>query len=160
MVAAPPESFESMASVWRPLQQVIQNVRNFLLGAFAKRLASRKIHQLHQGKLMTRSTEAFMRKENRQHRRRVVNWPVVIKTPKRSMKGETRDVSSGGAFIYCEKPQTPKQIFYLTIQIHPKIVSFTSMAEAVWFTPYGMGVRLHPELPEQHQLLSKFISDA
>jgi hypothetical protein len=76
------------------------------------------------------------------------------------MKGETRDVSSGGAFIYCEKPHTPKQIFYLTIHVHPEIVSFTSMAEAVWLTPYGMGVRLHTEQPEQHQLLSKFISDA
>ncbi len=109
---------------------------------------------------MARTSEIFIGKENRQYPRRTVKWPVIIKTPQTSMTGETRDISSGGAFIYCERPQTPNRIFYLTLHIHPKIISYTGVAEAIWSAPSGMGVRFHLDLPEQHHLLSKFISDA
>ena len=107
---------------------------------------------------MTSSTEVFMGKENRRYPRRIVHWSVIIKTAQRSVKGETRDVSSGGAFIYCDNPQKLNQVFYLTIHIHPEIISFTSMAEVVWLKPSGMGVRFHPNLPEEHQFLARFIS--
>ena len=123
-------------------------------------MAGQKIHELHEGKLMTSSIEASMGKENRRYPRKTVTWPVIIKTTQRSVQGETRDVSSGGAFIYCDNPKKLNQIFYLTIHIHPKIISFTSMAEVVWLTSYGMGVRFHPNLPEEHQFLAKFISDS
>ena len=37
--------------------------------------------------------------EKRLHPRIPVNWPVVILTPKGAIKGETRNISVGGAFI-------------------------------------------------------------
>jgi hypothetical protein len=71
-----------------------------------------------------------------------------------------RDVSPDGAFIYCDRPMTPKDIFFLSIHIHSSIVSLSSMAESIWSTHGGMGVKFHLDQPDQGKLLSKFISDA
>jgi hypothetical protein len=101
-----------------------------------------------------------MSKENRQHPRSTVNWPVTINTSEETFKGETRDVSPDGAFISCDRPMTPKHIFFLSINIHSSTVSLSSMAESIWSTYGGMGVKFHLDQPEQGKLLSKFISDA
>ena len=99
-------------------------------------------------------------KENRQWPRSIVNWPVTIKTPQETVSARIRDVSPGGAFIYCDRPMTPKHIFFLSIHIHSSTVSLSSMAESVWSTHDGIGVRFHLDSPEQGKLISKFISDA
>ncbi len=101
-----------------------------------------------------------MSKENRQHSRSTVNWPVTIKTPQETISAQMRDVSPSGAFIYCDSPMTPMHIFFLSIHIHSSTVSLSSMAESVWSTHGGMGVKFHLDRPEQGKLLSKFISDA
>ena len=101
-----------------------------------------------------------MSKENRQHPRSKVNWPVTIKTPQETISAQMRDVSPDGAFIYCDRPMTPKDIFFLSIHIHSSIVSLSSMAESIWSTHGGMGVKFHLDEPDQGKLLSKFISDA
>ena len=98
-----------------------------------------------------------MRRENRQYPRSRMSWRVTMKTSNGIMEGQIRDISSGGAFIYCEKPLTPNQTFYLSIHIYPRLASLTSKAEAVWSTASGMGIRFRPLRPQQPQLLSKFI---
>jgi hypothetical protein len=98
--------------------------------------------------------------ENRQCPRSIVNWPVTIKTSHRTISGETRDVSPGGAFMYCDRPMTPKQFFFLSIHIHSSTAFLSCMAESVWSTHGGMGVRFDYENPEQGHLLAKFILDA
>jgi hypothetical protein len=101
-----------------------------------------------------------MSKENRQFSRTILNWPVSINTSEETFKGETRDVSPDGAFIYCDRPITPKHIFFISIHIHSSTVSLSSMAESIWSTYGGMGVKFHLDQPEQGKLISKFISDA
>ena len=101
-----------------------------------------------------------MYKENRQHPRSKVNWPVTIKTPQETISAQMRDVSPNGAFIDCDRPMTPNDIFFLSIHIHPSIVSLSSMAESIWSTRGGMGVKFHLDQADQGKLLSKFISDA
>jgi hypothetical protein len=98
--------------------------------------------------------------ENRQCPRSIVNWPVTIKTPQETISAQMRDVSPDGAFIYCDRPMTPTDIFFLSIHIHSSIVSLSSMAESIWSTHGGMGVKFHLDEPDQGKLLSKFISDA
>jgi hypothetical protein len=99
-------------------------------------------------------------KENRQCSRSMVNWPVTIKTSQRTIIGETRDVSPSGAFIYCDCPLAPSHIFFLSLHIHASTVSLSNIAETVWSTHGGMGVRFHYDNPEQGHLLSKFILEA
>ena len=101
-----------------------------------------------------------MKDDRRQYPRSMVNWLATIKTPQRIMVGKLKDVSSAGAFVFCDKPLTPYRHFYLSIHVHPGVASFTSMAEAIRFTHNGMGVRFHPDRPEEFQLLSTFITDA
>jgi hypothetical protein len=101
-----------------------------------------------------------MSKENRQHPRSTVNWPVTIKTQQKTISAQMRDVSPDGAFIYCDRPMTPMHIFFLSIHIHSSTASLSSMAESIWSTHNGMGVKFHLDHPEQGQLLSKFILDA
>ena len=96
-------------------------------------------------------------KESRQRPRSMVNWPVTIKTSHRTISGETRDVSPGGAFIYCDRPMPPNHIFFLSIHIHSSTVSLSCMAESIWSTHGGMGVRFDYDNPEQGHLLAKFI---
>ncbi len=101
-----------------------------------------------------------MSQEKRLYPRVKVNWPVTINTPQENVSAQMRDVSPSGAFIYCDRPMTPKHIFFLSIHIHSSTVSLSSMAESIWSTHGGMGVKFHLDRPEQGQLLSKFISDA
>jgi hypothetical protein len=112
--------------------------------------------------LLTTDEKINIRKvnENRQCFRSLINWPVTIKTAKRTIGGETRDVSTAGAFIHCDRPMTPKHVFFLSIHIHSSTVSFSSLAESVWSTHNGMGVKFNLDRPEQGELLSKFIADA
>ena len=116
--------------------------------------------QYYKTKRATEWWEVRKVEENRQWPRSIVNWPVAVTTSQRTIRGETRNVSPGGAFIYCDRPMTPKHIFFLSIHIHSSTVSVSSMAESVWSTHDGIGVRFHLDSPEQSKLISKFISDA
>jgi len=100
-------------------------------------------------------------RENRRCPRSVVRWPVTLQTfEKRIIKGETRNISPGGAFIHCKSPPIQRQIFCVTIHIGVGAVSFTSMAELVWSTTNGIGVRFHPKSPEDHDILSELVREA
>jgi hypothetical protein len=99
-------------------------------------------------------------KENRQHARSKINWPVTIKTFQRTIRGETRDVSPSGAFISCDRLIPQSRIFFLSLHIHSSTVSLSSTAKTVWSTHDGMGVRFDYDNPEQGHLLAKFLMDA
>ena len=82
-------------------------------------------------------------KENRKHPRKEANWFVTIETSGASRVGETKDISRGGAFIYCDRPLESEQLFKMVISAPGMRNSITAEARVVWSTPNGMGVRFH-----------------
>ena len=97
--------------------------------------------------------------ENRKCPRSKVNWPVTVTTSRKTIRGETRDVSPSGAFISCDRQMPPNQTFFISIHIHSNTISLSSIAETVWLTHNGMGVKFLYDNPEQGHLLAKFILD-
>ena len=87
-------------------------------------------------------------KEQRMHPRRQARWPVSILTADGLRRGETVDISLGGAFIRCEKPATPNEKVLLTFQDYSS--SMRVFAQVAWTNlasegnrekPTGMGVQ-------------------
>ena len=79
--------------------------------------------------------------ERRGHLRRNVRWMVTLEASGSTRIGETKDISPSGAFIYCDSPLQPKQIFKLMISAPEMRTSLTGEARVVWSAPDGMGVR-------------------
>ena len=71
-------------------------------------------------------------RDRRRHPRSEVNWPVVIESPQGSKSGEARNISSGGAFIICDKPLAPNEVFDLSIQLRDRATSLLGRAQVVW----------------------------
>ncbi len=82
-------------------------------------------------------------KEKRRHPRKEANWFVTIETSGASRVVETKDISRGGAFIYCDRPLESEQLFNMVISAPGMRNSITAEARVVWSNPYGMGVRFH-----------------
>lgn len=55
-----------------------------------------------------------MSKENRQHPRVKVNWPVTINTPQGPIVGVTKNISAGGAFVCIRKSLGPDEELLLS----------------------------------------------
>jgi hypothetical protein len=79
--------------------------------------------------------------DRRRHLRRNVSWFVTLENSGATIIGETKDISPTGAFIYCDSPPEPKQIFKLIISAPEMRTSLTGEARVVWSAPYGIGVR-------------------
>ena len=82
-------------------------------------------------------------KEKRRHPRKEASCFVTIETSGASRFGETKDISSGGAFIYCDRPLESEELFKVVISGPGMRNSITAEARVVWSNPYGMGVRFH-----------------
>jgi hypothetical protein len=87
-------------------------------------------------------------KEQRMHPRRQVRWPVSVLAPDGLRRGETEDVSLGGAFLRCEKPPRPNEKVLLTFNDYSS--SMRVFAQVAWTNfpsadisdkPTGMGVQ-------------------
>ncbi len=87
-------------------------------------------------------------KEQRMHPRRQVRWPVLILAADGLSRGETEDISLGGAFIRCEKPPCPNEKVLLTFEDYSS--SMRVFAQVAWTNlasedsrdkPTGMGVQ-------------------
>jgi hypothetical protein len=87
-------------------------------------------------------------RERRLQPRVEVKWPVTMLTSEGAIKGETKDISMQGAFIYCDKPLTLSERFVLSVKA--PAASMQVMAQVVWASnsssdrknePAGMGVR-------------------
>ncbi|UCE83662.1 MAG: PilZ domain-containing protein [Deltaproteobacteria bacterium] len=92
---------------------------------------------------MKRTTRTVRKAEKRSHSRSKVKWFVTLETSKGTRIGETRDVSRGGAFIYCDRPLGPRETFSFVITVPQRGTALTGKGKVVWSNPYGMGVRLH-----------------
>ena len=87
-------------------------------------------------------------RERRLQPRVEVKWPVTMLTSEGAIKGETRDISMQGAFIYCDNPLPLFERFVLSVKA--PAASMQVMAQVVWSSnsstdkkdePGGMGVR-------------------
>jgi len=79
--------------------------------------------------------------DRRGHLRRNVRWIVTLENSGVTRIGETKDISPSGAFIFCDSPLEPKQIFKMMISAPEMRGSLTGEATVVWSTRDGMGVR-------------------
>ena len=82
-----------------------------------------------------------MDEERRRNPRVQDKCPVTIKSSEATMKGKMEDLASGGAFITCEKPLAPGEIFDMTLHIQDRSKPLTTKAQVIWSESSGMGVR-------------------
>jgi hypothetical protein len=83
--------------------------------------------------------------ERRRHTRSNETWFITIETPEECISGTTENISLGGAFIRCEKPLEPNEVFDMIITLPDRGTTLKGRAEVVWSTQHGMGVVFHPE---------------
>jgi PilZ domain len=83
--------------------------------------------------------------ERRKYTQSKESWFITIETPEGSISGETENISSDGAFIRCEKPLAPNEIFDMVITLPDSGTTLKGRAEVVWSTERGMGVTFQPE---------------
>jgi hypothetical protein len=88
--------------------------------------------------------------KKRQHSRADVDWPVFLLTPNCIVKGETRNISPGGAFIHALTDPVLDDIFRLIIKPPAYAGHLVVTAEVAWkskqkrfkhMVPGGMGVQ-------------------
>ena len=82
-------------------------------------------------------------KKRRKHQRKKVNWFATMETSKATRIGELKDISRGGAFVYCDMPLAAKELFKIVISVPGSEASLTGEGRVVWSNPYGMGVKFH-----------------
>jgi uncharacterized protein (TIGR02266 family) len=102
-------------------------------------------------------------KENREHPRVDINWPVSMETPNGTINAEVTNVSIGGAFICCRNPLPIGEVFPLAM-VGPNNEPVMATAKVVWSNVSvpedkvinrGMGVRFI-KMSERHiQLVRK-----
>ena len=106
--------------------------------------------------------------ERRQHPRAVVSWPVIIKSSRGLMAGETKDVSYSGAFISCREPLKPNEVLEMSISVSLLSPRVQAIAEVVWsnpsssdeeIKPRGMGVRFTKIQTTDHEMISPLVAD-
>lgn len=106
--------------------------------------------------------------ERRQHPRAVVSWPVIIKTTRGFMAGETKDVSYSGAYISCREPLKPSEVLEVSISVSLLCPRVQATAEVVWsslsspdddHSSRGMGVRFTRITDTDRELISALIAD-
>ena len=107
-------------------------------------------------------------RERRQHPRAMVSWPVIIKSTRGFMSGETKDVSHGGAFIRCREPLKPNEVLEVSISVSLLCPRVQATAEVMWSNfsasdnegrPRGMGVRFTNIDGTDQELISALIAD-
>ena len=107
-------------------------------------------------------------RERRQHPRAMVSWPVIIKSTRGFMSGETKDVSHGGAFILCREPLKPKEVLEVSISVSLLCPRVQATVEVMWSNfsasdnegnPRGMGVRFTNIDGTDQELISALVAD-
>jgi len=90
------------------------------------------------------------RQKKRQYPRADVSWPVFLLTPKCIVKGETKNISLGGAFIHFLSDPVQDRSFRLVIKPPNYEGLLVVSAEVAWkshhresqrILPSGMGVQ-------------------
>ena len=70
--------------------------------------------------------------EQRQHPRAEIRWAVTVQPSWGTIKGETLNVSSMGAFIKCCEPLKFNEVFILDIDVPALAHPLKAIAEVVW----------------------------
>ena len=93
--------------------------------------------------------------EKRIYPRTEVTWAISATTSARTIQGETKNLSTHGAFICCSRPLFPREKFLLTV--NGPSSSMKVIAQVVWSimcacdgekSPNGMGVKFIWHWPE------------
>ena len=95
-----------------------------------------------------------------------IKWPVQIQTSHGSVSGETQNISTSGAFIFCREPSTLEGNLPMVIKV-PDRQSLRIMARVVWKTAApadecapgsGIGVQFSEISADDRQLLRSLIA--
>ena len=78
-----------------------------------------------------------MKEDRRRYPRAEVLWPVAIYMTQRFMSGEIKDISLGGACIFCWEPPNPKDVFEMHFTASPLGPRIKVTAEVVWSSISG-----------------------
>ncbi len=109
-----------------------------------------------------RGRRQMFKKEKRVCPRAELSWPVSAKVGAGSMKGETKNISTQGAYVCCHKPLKLNKIFDMLIDTPDKTINIK--AEVVWSNRYGpedktnprgMGVRFIEISEEDRRLIAQ-----
>jgi Tfp pilus assembly protein PilZ len=96
-----------------------------------------------------------------------VKLRVEIQTTRGCISGETHNISTSGAFIFCQQPLRLRDNFQMTIEV-PHRQQLTMTARVVWKTVStpndkaggsGFGVHFSRITPHDRKLLHHFITD-
>jgi uncharacterized protein (TIGR02266 family) len=107
-------------------------------------------------------------KQRRKHPRANINWPVSMETSNGTIVAEVKNISLGGAFIYCEQPLLLGEVFCLTMT-GPDNEPVTATAEVVWSNVNvpnekvinrGMGVRFIKMSDRHIQLMRQILKES
>ncbi|MEJ2100402.1 MAG: PilZ domain-containing protein [Desulfobacterales bacterium] len=69
--------------------------------------------------------------EKRQYPRVAISWPIELEPPYESIKVQLKDISRGGAFIFCQKPLPLNEKLRLCIKV-PEQEELLLNAAVVW----------------------------
>lgn len=76
--------------------------------------------------------------ERRKHPRAIVNWPVLVNHPQRSLEGEVKDISVGGVCILCPEKPSSEQSFSILLKPSEQR-SISTVGEKVWSDTFDIG---------------------
>ena len=94
-----------------------------------------------------------------------LQWQVNAETPKGTLEGVTKDISTRGAYVCCARPLRLNEVFHMSINAPEK--SLNVKAEVVWsniygpddhITPRGMGVRFIKISSQDRKFIAKEVS--
>ena len=107
-------------------------------------------------------------KDDREHSRVDIHWPVSMETPDGSIRAEAKNISVVGAFICCEKPLPIGEMFRLTMT-GPDNDPVIATAKVVWSNVNvpedkvinrGMGVRFIKMSDRHIQLVRQMFQES
>lgn len=94
-----------------------------------------------------------------------LRWQVNAVTPKGTLEGITKDISTRGAYVCCARPLRLNEVFHMSINSPEK--SLNVKAEVVWsnihgpddeISPRGMGVRFLKISSQDRKFIAKEVS--
>ena len=95
-----------------------------------------------------------------------MRWPVLIQTSSGSISGETQNISTSGACVFCQDPSALEDNFQMIIQV-PHRQSLSISARVIWRTVAAVnnktpgsdiGVQLSRISPDDRRLLQSLIA--
>jgi len=104
--------------------------------------------------------------ERRQHSRLIVNWPVLVNILQGSLEGQVKDISVGGACIFCPEEPVADENISIVLNASEKR-SIAVIGGKVWSdttetgcgTVFGMGIRFIYISPGDQQYIAELVKN-